>query len=61
MSKITIYTDGAAAPNPGIGGCAAILICGNLRKEISQGYKYSTNNRICYESTCCPFASYLSD
>jgi ribonuclease HI len=43
---ITIYTDGAAKGNPGPGGFGAVLISGKHRKEISQGYKLTTNNRM---------------
>jgi ribonuclease HI len=43
---ITIYTDGAAKGNPGPGGFGAVLISGKHRKEISQGYKRTTNNRM---------------
>ena len=44
--KITIYTDGAARGNPGPGGYGVILISGKHRKELSQGYKLTTNNRM---------------
>ena len=44
--KITIYTDGASRGNPGPGGYAIILISGKYRKELSQGYKMTTNNRM---------------
>jgi ribonuclease HI len=43
---ITIYTDGAALGNPGPGGYGIVLICGRHRKELSQGYKLTTNNRM---------------
>jgi ribonuclease HI len=43
---ITIYTDGAARGNPGRGGYGVILMSGNHRKELSQGYKLTTNNRM---------------
>ena len=50
MSKnsIIIYTDGACAPNPGIGGWGAVLISNkhNLRTEISGSEVSSTNNRM---------------
>ena len=47
-SAITIYTDGACSPNPGIGGWGAILISNehNLRTELSGSEEYSTNNRM---------------
>jgi ribonuclease HI len=43
---ITIYTDGAARGNPGPGGYGIVLISGHHRKEISQGYRLTTNNRM---------------
>jgi len=43
---ITIYTDGSSRGNPGPGGYGAILMTGNLRKELSQGYRLTTNNRM---------------
>ena len=43
---LTIYTDGAARGNPGRGGYGAILIWGGKSKEISKGYKHTTNNRM---------------
>lgn len=43
---ITIYTDGASRGNPGPGGLGVILISGKHRKEISQGYRLTTNNRM---------------
>ncbi|MBS1903651.1 MAG: ribonuclease HI [Bacteroidetes bacterium] len=44
---VTIYTDGACSGNPGPGGYAAILIdTEGRRKELSQGYKRTTNNRM---------------
>lgn len=44
MQKVIIYTDGACSGNPGPGGWAAILICGEHRKEIYGGNKNTTNN-----------------
>lgn len=49
MSDFTIWTDGGCAPtNPGIGGYAIIIINNATReeKEIKQGFKRSTNNRM---------------
>ncbi len=43
---ISIFTDGASRGNPGPGGFGTILISGNHRKEISQGYRMTTNNRM---------------
>ncbi|MCB0836870.1 MAG: ribonuclease HI [Bacteroidetes bacterium] len=44
--KIIVYTDGAAKGNPGPGGYGAVLIYGNHRKELSAGYRKTTNNRM---------------
>ena len=46
MSEITIYTDGSSRGNPGPGGYGVILMSGQHRKELSQGYKRTTNNRM---------------
>ena len=46
MFDITIYTDGAARGNPGPGGFGTVLIAGQHRKELSAGYKRTTNNRM---------------
>ena len=43
---IIIYTDGGASGNPGPGGLGAVMKLGKLRKEISQGYRRTTNNRM---------------
>ena len=44
MEKVVIYTDGACSGNPGPGGWAAVLICGEHKKEIYGGSKNTTNN-----------------
>ncbi len=44
--KINLYTDGSAKGNPGKGGYGVVLIAGKHYKEISQGYRYTTNNRM---------------
>lgn len=44
--SIQIYTDGAARGNPGPGGYGTILLNGKHRKELSQGYRKTTNNRM---------------
>jgi len=44
--SITIYTDGAARGNPGPGGYGIILLSGDLRKELSGGFRFTTNNRM---------------
>ena len=43
---VEIYTDGACEPNPGAGGYGAILIQGNIRKELHGGFLMTTNNRM---------------
>ncbi|MEQ9404245.1 MAG: ribonuclease HI [Cyclobacteriaceae bacterium] len=43
---ITIFTDGAAKGNPGPGGFGTILRFGEKEKEISQGFRMTTNNRM---------------
>jgi len=42
---IEIYTDGASLGNPGPGGYAVVLKYKEHRKEISAGYRLTTNNR----------------
>ncbi len=44
--RITIYTDGAARGNPGPGGYGAVLLSGTHRKELSEGFELTTNNRM---------------
>lgn len=44
--QIIIYTDGSSRGNPGKGGYGAILQWGSLKKEFSQGYRFTTNNRM---------------
>jgi ribonuclease HI len=46
LTNITIYTDGAARGNPGPGGYGVVLISGAHRKELSDGFAYTTNNRM---------------
>ena len=47
MEKIIeIYTDGAAKGNPGNGGYGVYLRFGTKIKELSQGYRLTTNNRM---------------
>ena len=43
---INIYTDGGASGNPGPGGLGIVMLYKQHRKEISQGYKLTTNNRM---------------
>ena len=46
MKELTIYTDGACSGNPGPGGWGAILVYGELKKELSGGEARTTNNRM---------------
>ena len=43
---IIIYTDGAARGNPGPGGYGVVMKYGNHRKELSGGFRLTTNNRM---------------
>ena len=44
--NITMYTDGSSIGNPGTGGYGVVLMAGRHRKELSQGYRLTTNNRM---------------
>lgn len=46
MKKVTIYTDGACSGNPGPGGWGAVLMHGNVEKDISGFVMETTNNRM---------------
>lgn len=46
MKTVTIYTDGACSGNPGPGGYGTVLLYGEARKELSGGYRLTTNNRM---------------
>jgi len=46
MAKVTIYTDGSAKGNPGNGGYGAVLLAGSHKKELSEGFVNTTNNRM---------------
>jgi ribonuclease HI len=43
---VHLYTDGSSRGNPGPGGYGVLLISGNNTKEISAGFRYTTNNRM---------------
>ena len=43
---INIYTDGSSRGNPGPGGYGIVLLYKDQRKELSQGYRLTTNNRM---------------
>jgi ribonuclease HI len=44
--SVTIYSDGACLGNPGRGGYGAVLLFGHHRKELSAGFRRTTNNRM---------------
>ena len=46
MKTVTIYTDGACSGNPGPGGYGVVLLYGDVKKELSEGYRLTTNNRM---------------
>ncbi len=46
MKHVDIYTDGACSGNPGPGGYGTILKHAGKEKELSAGYKNTTNNRM---------------
>jgi len=46
LNEVIIYTDGACSGNPGPGGYGVVLISGKHRKEISEGFRLTTNNRM---------------
>ena len=44
--EIVIYTDGAARGNPGPGGYGVVMMYGKHRRELSEGFGLTTNNRM---------------
>nr|WP_294900187.1 ribonuclease HI [uncultured Pedobacter sp.] len=49
---IQIFTDGAASGNPGPGGYGVILRSGKHYKELSEGFRMTTNNRMELMAVC---------
>jgi ribonuclease HI len=45
-ADVVIYTDGGCSCNPGPGGYGAVIIAGGKRRELSGGFKHTTNNRM---------------
>ena len=43
---VTIYTDGSSRGNPGPGGCGTVMLYKGHRKELSEGFRKTTNNRM---------------
>ena len=46
LKQVVLYTDGACLGNPGPGGYGAVLLFGEKRREISGGFRRTTNNRM---------------
>lgn len=46
MKNVVIYTDGSCLKNPGKGGYGVVLMYEKHRKELSGGYRLTTNNRM---------------
>ena len=46
LKHITIYTDGACSGNPGPGGYGVLVVYGEQRRELSAGFRRTTNNRM---------------
>lgn len=46
MKEVLIYTDGSSRGNPGPGGYGAVLISGRHERELSGGFRKTTNNRM---------------
>lgn len=46
MNELHIYTDGASRGNPGNGGYGVVMMWGDKTKELSAGYRLTTNNRM---------------
>jgi len=44
--NVEIYTDGACKGNPGPGGYGVVLVSGDRKKELSGGFRKTTNNRM---------------
>ena len=44
--QVIIYTDGSSRGNPGPGGVGVVLMAGQHRKEMSEGFRLTTNNRM---------------
>lgn len=45
-TSVVIFTDGACSGNPGPGGYGVVLLHGDTRRELSQGFRRTTNNRM---------------
>jgi len=46
LQRVIIHTDGGCKGNPGPGGFGVVLVAGRHRKELSAGFRLTTNNRM---------------
>ena len=46
VKRVIIHTDGGCKGNPGPGGFGVVMVSGKHRKELSAGYRLTTNNRM---------------
>ncbi len=46
MKEVIIYTDGACSGNPGPGGYGVVLLYQKQKRELSEGFRHTTNNRM---------------
>jgi ribonuclease HI len=46
VKEITIYTDGSSRGNPGPGGYGTVMIYKQFKKELGEGFRRTTNNRM---------------
>lgn len=46
IPEVNLYSDGGAEPNPGNGGFGVIMSYKGIKREFSQGYQLTTNNRM---------------
>ncbi len=44
--KVVVFTDGSSIGNPGRGGYGVVMLYGDARKELSAGFRCTTNNRM---------------
>lgn len=46
IPEVDLYSDGGAEPNPGKGGYGIIMSYKGIKREFSQGFRLTTNNRM---------------